>query len=266
MSEVEIVKKNYDDNAEVEWKRLEGFHFEFEITKVMLRRHMKKGTVLDIGGGPGRYAIYLAKLGYDVTLVDLSDKSIELARIKAQEYGVSIKAYQCDARELSKLNLTRFDNVLVMGPLYHLFKESDRKQCIEQAKKHLKDDGVLFASFISITGGLNYYLDECPDQLVNIPAMDLFDCMERDESWSGAAFTAATFVNNLHIEPFFASLGCEKITLFGQEGITGMRLSFLEKCSDEVKDLYLRLSIKLYENPQYFVYSNHLMYVGRMRQ
>ena len=59
MSEVEIVKKNYDDDPEAEWRRLEGYHFEFEITKHMMDRYLKKGKVLDIGGGPGRYSIYL---------------------------------------------------------------------------------------------------------------------------------------------------------------------------------------------------------------
>lgn len=160
MDEVKIVKKNYDDNPEREWDRLEGFHFEFEITKHFLDKYLKGKTVLDIGGGPGRYSIYLAKLGYEVTLIDLSNGNVELAKEKAKEFNVEIKAYQCDARDLSKLDLGSFDNVLVMGPLYHLFKERDREKCILEAKKHLNKDGILFASFISVTGGLNYYLDE----------------------------------------------------------------------------------------------------------
>lgn len=262
MDESIIVKKNYDDNFEIEWNRLEGFHFEFEITKHMLKKYMKKGKVLDIGGGPGRYSIYLAQLGYDVTLVDLSDGNIEYAKKKAKEYGISIKAYQCDARDLSKLNLSEYDYVLLMGPLYHLFKVEDREKCVIEAKKHLKTGGLIFASFISVTGGLNYYLDECPDQLIYEPAMDLFDCMEQDKSWSGTAFTEATFINPLEILPFFKKLGFEKITLFGQEGITGTRLKFLENCSSEVRDKYIELSLKLCEKTQYFSYSNHLMYIG----
>lgn len=263
MSEVDIVKENYDKNSELEWLRLEGFHFEFEITKRMMVKHMKKGSVLDIGGGPGRYSIYLAKMGFDVTLVDLSDGNIELAKKKAKENGVEIKAFQCDARDLSSLDLTLYDNVLVMGPLYHLFSVEDRSKCIIEAKKHLKDDGVLFASFISLSAGLNYCLDECPEELINETSLDLFDYMEKDESWSGTAFTEATFINNLEVIPFFDRLGFEKITLFGQEGITGTRLSLLNKANEKVRDLYLDLSMRLCENPQYFAYSSHLMYVGK---
>jgi len=263
VDEVKIVKENYDKNSLLEWERLAGFHFEFEITKKMLEKHMKKGKVLDIGGGPGRYSIYLAQLGYDVTLVDLSDGNINLAKQKANEFGVDIKAYQCDARDLSKLDLGQFDNILLMGPLYHLFKEEDRAKCVLEAKKHLAKDGVLFASFISLSAGLNYYLDECPQNLIYETALDLFDRMENDESWSGSAFTEATFINNIEIIPFFDKLGFKKITLFGQEGITATRLSFLNACEDKVRELYLNISLRLCENPQYFAYSSHIMYVGK---
>lgn len=47
-----------------------------------------KGLVLDAGGGPGRYAIELAKLGYDVVLLDLTPKLLEIARKQMKKVGV----------------------------------------------------------------------------------------------------------------------------------------------------------------------------------
>ena len=266
MDESEIVRKNYDENAEAEWNRLEGFHFEFEITKRYLQKYLRGKTVLDIGGGPGRYSVWLAKQGYDVTLVDLSEGNVALARRKFQEYGVGVSAYVCDARDLSALALEKFDNVLLMGTLYHLSDECDRARCVLEAKRHLKKKGVLFASFISITAGLNYYLDECPEKLVDEPAMDLFDRMERDESWSGMAFTQATFINSIEVQPFFEGLGFEKLALFGQEGLTGTRLSLLNRAPEPVRETYLSLSLRLCENPKYFAYSNLLMYIGEQKR
>ena len=263
MNEVEIVKTHYDSDPLREWNRLEGFHYEFEITKHMLNKYLKKGTVLDIGGGTGRYSLYLASLGYDVTLIDLSNQNVEFANMKAKELGVNIKAYQCDARDLSKLNLGSFDNVLLMGPLYHLFKREDCELCVLEAKKHLKDNSPIFASFISLSAGLNYYLDEDPYGIIHEPAIDLFDCMKEEKTWSGSAFTEATFINNKEIVPFFENLGFEKITLFGQEGITAPRLTTLENASAEVKQFYLNISIKLCEVEQFFSYSSHIMYIGK---
>ena len=97
--------------------------------------------------------------------------------------------------------------------------------------------------------------------MINEPEKDLFDRMKNDENWSGNAFTKTTFINNWI--DFFKKLGFEKLSLFGQEGVTGTRLNYIEKCNDEVKNFYLELSSKLCENPQYYCYSNHMMYIGK---
>ncbi len=262
---IDTIRSYYNYNPEIEWARLEGFHFEFEITKRMLKRHMKPGKVLDIGGGPGRYALYLAKLGYDVTLVDLSDQNVAFVRKKAKELGLNIKCYQADARNLSKLPLESYDNILLMGPLYHLDLEEDRSKCIVEAKRLLKPDGILFASFISINAGFNYYLDECPEELINETDMSFFEAFQHSKTWSGLAFTEATFIEPDDIEPSFDKLGFEKITIFGQEGITGTRLSFLQSQSDEVKAFYIDLSMKTCENSKLFPYTSHIMYVGKIK-
>lgn len=58
---------NYDYD---EWGRLLRHRIEFEMTKRMLDRFIKeKSTVLDVGGGPGRYSIYLAQNGHEVTFI-----------------------------------------------------------------------------------------------------------------------------------------------------------------------------------------------------
>ncbi|MFQ5884861.1 MAG: class I SAM-dependent methyltransferase, partial [Thermoplasmata archaeon] len=63
-------KEYYDRIGEKEWIRLvkDPYHqLEFEITMHFLREHLpKSGKILDAGGGPGRYAIELARMGYQV--------------------------------------------------------------------------------------------------------------------------------------------------------------------------------------------------------
>ena len=266
LDDAEIVKDNYDKNTLNEWERLEGFHFEFEIAKHFLNKYLRGKTVLDIGGGPGRYSLYLAEKGYDVTLVDLSENNVAFAEKKFSEHGVNVKSFVCDARDLSSLYLGKFDNILLMGPLYHLSDLNDRKKCICEAKKHLKEGGNIFAAFITMTAGLNYYLDYFPEKLLDEPALDLFDRMAEDRSWSGMAFTKAVFTNSIEIEPLFDSAGFEKIALLGQEGIAGPRLSYIENYAKEVREKYLEISLKVCTKPQYFCYSNHLLYIGKMKK
>lgn len=267
MKDVDVVREYYDNGAEAEWERLNGFHFEFEVTKVMLQKYLRKGSVLDIGGASGRYSIFLAKLGYDVTLVDISENNVKLAKQKAAEAGVKINAYTCDARDMSSLNLGMFDNVLLMGPLYHLAEKADRDACIIEAKKHLKKNGVLFAAFVATHGGFNYFLDACPDDIITNEAhKGLFDCMADNKSWRGVSWTNVFFIEQEEIEPFFDKHGFEKITVFGQEGVAATRLKDIEASCDEVKQFYLKLSLRLCEMPKYFAYSSHLVYVGKIKQ
>lgn len=47
----------------------------------------KRGLILDAGGGPGRYTIDLAKLGYDVILLDLTPRLLRIAKRKIRREG-----------------------------------------------------------------------------------------------------------------------------------------------------------------------------------
>ena len=70
-----LVRDYYTDCVRREWRRLvkDAYHgLEFQTTLHFLEEHLpRKGLVLDAGGGPGRYAIELARQGYEVVLLDI---------------------------------------------------------------------------------------------------------------------------------------------------------------------------------------------------
>jgi S-adenosylmethionine-dependent methyltransferase len=102
-----------------------------------------------MGGGPGRYAIWLSEIGCDVTLVDLSKNNIDYALEMAAQRGLVLRVIQADARFLDALSGELFDHVLLMGPLYHLPDENDRIKVIRETMSLLKTSGTLFSAFIS---------------------------------------------------------------------------------------------------------------------
>lgn len=149
MSEVEAF---YDDNAQYEWDRLDCHRTEFAVTMRALRDylHPPPVRVLDIGGGPGRYAIALSKQRYQVTLFDLSRRCLEFAKQKAREAGVKLEDYRHgSATDLSFYLNESFDAILLMGPLYHLFSHEERSLTVKEAWRVLKENGLVFATFIT---------------------------------------------------------------------------------------------------------------------
>lgn len=157
--DIEKVREYYDSGPEGEWARLERHPFEFLLTTWMMDKYVRPGdSVLDIGGGPGRYSIYYAKKGCAVTLAELSGGNVAFAKKKAAEAGVSITAYVKNCLELEELDLGQFDHVFLMGPLYHLLEEADRVKAVEIALRHLKPGGNLYVSFILLFAGVIYDL------------------------------------------------------------------------------------------------------------
>jgi S-adenosylmethionine-dependent methyltransferase len=130
----------YDRDPGREWERLARNPYralEFEITMQALARHLPtSGAVLDAGGGPGRYALALCRLGYEVTLLDISPGNIALAREQfAQEpKGVRrrlVEAVVGDICDLSCYPDGHFDAVVSLGgPLSHLPEEADRRRAV----------------------------------------------------------------------------------------------------------------------------------------
>lgn len=55
-----------------------------------------RGRALDVAGGAGRHALWLARRGYEVTIVDISDVGLRIAEERAREEGLSISTWRAD--------------------------------------------------------------------------------------------------------------------------------------------------------------------------
>jgi len=259
-----IVRDFYDSAVEGEWNRIAN-RPEFLLTCRMLDRYIKPGDiVLDIGGGPGRYSMYLARKGCAVTLFDLSAENTKFAAAKATEEGLSIQTIAGDAREVDKLAKEQYDHVLLMGPMYHLLEEKDRIQAVEAALRLLKPGGIIFVSFINMFGNMVYYMKHLPN-FTNDPNDNTLYLKNliAGKSYSGDTFTKAFFIDQREVLPFMAQFPLGKLHLFGQEGVTSPCEENIMAQPQEVINLWLDLSEAVWEREEFLSYSQHLMYVGR---
>ncbi|HWZ46520.1 MAG TPA: class I SAM-dependent methyltransferase [Candidatus Saccharimonadales bacterium] len=75
------------------WETADDF---LEPAYVMVMEDSVPGRALDIAGGAGRHSVWLAQRGWQVTMLDISDAGVDLARKKAQAAGVEIDARVAD--------------------------------------------------------------------------------------------------------------------------------------------------------------------------
>jgi SAM-dependent methyltransferase len=122
---------------------------ELERTQEIVLRSLPSApaTVADVGGGPGRYALWLAELGYRVVHRDLMPLHVRQLTDAAGP-GAGIDSRVGDARELD-LPDASVDAVLLLGPLYHLEREADRLQSLREAGRIARPGAPVFAAAIS---------------------------------------------------------------------------------------------------------------------
>jgi len=261
---VEVVREFYDSSAQAEWERLQQHPFEYELTCRYLNRYIKPGDkVLDVGGGPCRYSLYLAKKGCKVSLFDLSAGNIELARQKAIEHGVSFRTFVGDAREVDTIVEGEYDHVLLMGPLYHLLEEADRVKTIEACLRLLKQGGLIFVSFISSYAGIIWAMKYEPQMLLEAGMATPVQLFIDDQPFAGDGFTKAYFIRHKDVLPFMAQFPLEKLHFFGQESILAPCEEVIKAQPQEVIDKWLEVAEQVCEREDLLSYSEHLMYIGR---
>ncbi len=215
----EEIRLYYDRGLERD--RLDQGYSRIELvrTKELLERHLPPAParVLDVGGGPGTYAAWLAAAGYDVRLVDASPLHVrQAAELAAGRFSVE----EGDARDLGAADES-YDAVLLLGPLYHLTARDDRLAALREARRVLRSGGLIAAAAISrfasaLDGVYGGYLSD--PRFWPIVQRDLVDGQHRSASEELPAFTTAYFHRPDELAEEVSAAGFELEALLGVEG------------------------------------------------
>ena len=120
--------------------------------------------ILDFGGGTGLLTLPLAKQAKSVTLVDISEKMLEQARLKAEQQD--IKNIQFLEQDLLEKPLEQeFDLIIVSRVLHHM---PDLDEALSLFHQHLKEDGQLLIADFTKTEANHHGFDlaELEKQLI----------------------------------------------------------------------------------------------------
>jgi SAM-dependent methyltransferase len=241
---------------------------EFVRTEEVLRRHLPSSPaqVLDVGGATGIHARWLADAGYQVSLIDLSPRHVEIARSSLAPLGVDVA--QGDARSLGA-EPNSFDAVLLLGPRYHLQDPADRSKVWQEARRVVRPGriviGAAISRFASLFDGLSkgyLFKPEFRDIVDRDLATGRHDNPDHQPGW----FTTAYFHHPAALRTEAHAAGLTVRELVGLEGLPGW-LPFSQDRWDSPADRETILDVaRLVENePSLAGLSAHLLLICEAR-
>ncbi|WP_127531095.1 class I SAM-dependent methyltransferase [Paenibacillus kobensis] len=255
-----------------EWGRLEREPIEFLINWHYMRRSIPGNAhVLDIGAGPGKYSMELARTGCEVTLADLTPRLVEMARDMAGQLGLTGKFrgfHTADATDLSMFEAHSFDAALMMGPLYHLQDEHQRSEAVSELYRIAKPGAPVFVAFMtrprmlmtSLAYPLYWKPNHEPESLKQFEETGIFNHTDLGR------FTGAYYYPVEEIEPFMASHGFRMSQLIGSSsvvpGIHAEQLDYWRSFGEERFGMIMDMVCREAANPYNLGVSSHVLYIG----
>jgi ubiquinone/menaquinone biosynthesis C-methylase UbiE len=115
-------------------------------------------SLADIGCGTGAYCFELAARTKSVTAIDLIERHIAQVNERiAAEKTPNLRAFVASATDLSLLETASFDVAICLGPFYHLQKADERRRCLDECSRILRQGGILAASYINKQATVSYF-------------------------------------------------------------------------------------------------------------
>jgi ubiquinone/menaquinone biosynthesis C-methylase UbiE len=273
-----VVKEYYDEFAEIEWRRLRSSPYrrlEHIVTTHFLEKYLPpKGLILDAGGGPGRYTIQLAKKGYDVILLDLSPKCLELACKQIKRAGVRNKVKQIvegSITDLKMFNDEQFDAVLCLGPFSHLIEKEQKEKATSEITRVAKKGAPIFISVISLFGVFTTILQRLQNELLDPTHEEMFKSgVHRahpipHKGGRGFARVDACFYHPTEVKALFENRGVRTLEMATCEGLSSHLMGPTNKLYKDQKKWakWMEIMLKTCTDPILLGTGEHFLYVGR---
>jgi SAM-dependent methyltransferase len=266
--DIRDIAEYYDTDPERENTRLERHQLEHDLTWRYLNQYLPAhGSILEVGAATGGYTLELAKRGYRLTAVDLSAANIELCRKRLTGEGLQgqVHLVLADARDLKEVTARDFDVVLLMGPLYHLVEETDRKVALQEVFDRLRTGGIVFSSFISRFGIMGDLLRTLPHWIED--QAEVQSILERGRNpydYPRGGFRGY-FAKVSEISPLHEAIGFETLTLAGVEPAISADDESYNNLQGRQRQLWLDVFYRISTESTIIGASRHLLYIGRKK-
>ena len=176
--DADYARRFYDAYGHLEWDRLEVTAYgrlQAIIHTDFIKRYVRRGDrVLDAGCGPGRFAAVAAGLGATVTVLDLSERQLQLAKETIGEAGLLDRIDAFVSADIADLSLFPDDHFSVAvcygGALSYVCEQ--RHRAASELVRVVRPDGILLVSVMSRYG-----------RLANMVRTSVMPALEDPEGW-----------------------------------------------------------------------------------
>ncbi|MFW9887701.1 MAG: class I SAM-dependent methyltransferase [Candidatus Thorarchaeota archaeon] len=153
-----IIQRHFDTAGLNEWERMVKTPRDLvslHIHKHYLQKYIRKGDkVLEIGSGPGRFTIEMARLGASISIVDVSTAQLKLNEEKVTEAGYENAVQwrkQMDIVDLSEIPDYAYDACVVYGgPISYVMENASL--ALDEVFRVTKEGGRILLSIMSAIG------------------------------------------------------------------------------------------------------------------
>ncbi len=269
-----IVSDSYAKDPNREWERLTRRPYntlEFAITMHFLSKHLPAGsTILDAGGGPGRYAIHLCRSGHSVTLLDLTPALLDLARDKVSQEPKEVRSrlaefVQGDLRDLSRFADASFDATICLGgAISHLPQPEDHLRAMSELARVTRPGGLVFVAAIGYLAVLRTTLLEAPYELVDDGIMDRFFATGNALACGGMDWH---FFRAQELADLAESCGLAILEMAGCQGLSaGLPEATNSVAGDQQQwNRWMDILLSTASEPAVADMSEHILYIGRKK-
>ena len=260
MNERKELIKNYYENYDEENRLIKdnAHNLEFIVTKEYIDKFLNPNDkILEVGAGTGRYSLYYADKGYDVTSIEFVEHNLNILKSKITD-NMKIVPEVGDATDLSRFDDNTFDITLVFGPLYHLYSDEDIAKAIEEAIRVTKPNGIIEFAYITSDG---VFADWGIDHLIDGRLKDF------DDNFKLIRYPEGIFAP-FYIPEFKEIMSIYDVTMLhnvATDGVSYMLSDKINNLSEEEFKVWVKYQLSICEREDLQGYSTHMLYICRKR-
>jgi ubiquinone/menaquinone biosynthesis C-methylase UbiE len=184
--------------------------------------------------------------------VELIQHNLDILKSKIIESD-RIEARQANAMDLSAFADETFDMTLVLGPMYHLYNEKDKKIALKEAVRVTKTGGYILVA---------YCMNEAVMLQFCFGKNQLFDCMDKNmitEDFRCISKPEDLFemVRTEDIKKLTEDMGVSRVNLIATDGATNYMRDVVDHMDDDLFELYLKYHLSICERQDLIGATNH---------